>query len=229
MKRSFKHVSLDVWQTLIFSNEEFRKKRNQLLIKSFDLRQSFDQVSEIVKNRQAWCTHANQLVGKNFDSFEILLLILQDCGLSIYDVSIYTLETYYYEIEKLFLEYPPIVIDKNLKGILEKFKDQNIGVNLLSNTGLIKGRSLRTFFDQINLSSYFDFQLYSDEVGVSKPSIKFFDLVFEKAVGLQNILPSQIIHVGDNKVADYEGGLKYGFNVYLVDHKEVTLTNIFLK
>ncbi len=229
MLSSMKHISLDVWQTLIHSNVDFRKKRNELLHDNFKIGIATDRFDEIVKERQAWCTVANQVAGKNFDSFEIILLILQDCEKSIEDLTINSYAIFYEAMEKLFLEFPPTLIEENLQSLFKQLHDQEIGLSLLSNTGLIKGRSLRTFFASQGLSKYFNFELYSDEIGISKPNPKAFEKVFELASLSRTIQPQEMVHIGDNTIADYDGALRFGFQPLLIDHTEITLHNYFTK
>jgi putative hydrolase of the HAD superfamily len=222
-----KHISLDVWQTLIQPNLEFRKKRNQLLADYFKIKKPFAFVENAAKARQAWCTQVNELVGKNLDSFEIVLLILQDCEIDIKDLSVDLYLTFYKQMEVLFLEYPPTLIEDNLLSLLEQVKRSEISISLLSNTGLIKGLTLTKFFQRTNLP--IDFALYSDEIGFSKPNAKAFELVYKKLCAHKNLLAKEIVHVGDSKRADYEGACMFGFQAYLIDRSENTLSNYLNK
>jgi putative hydrolase of the HAD superfamily len=229
MRNSVKHISFDVWQTLINSNVIFREKRNELLQDHFNVDIAVERFGEIVKKRQAWCTIANQVVGRNFDSFEIILLILQDCGQSVEELTIDSYTAFYEAMEKLFFKFPPILIEENLHSLFTQLQKQEVGLSLLSNTGLIKGRSLRQFFASQDLLKYFNFELYSDEIGVSKPNTKAFEKVYELASRRINLQPQEVVHIGDNKIADYEGALTFGFQPVLIDHTEITLHNYFTK
>jgi putative hydrolase of the HAD superfamily len=222
-----KHISLDVWQTLIHSNLEFRKKRNELLADHFNIKKPFGFVETAAKTRQAWCTQVNELVGKNLDSFEIVLLILQDCAIDSKSISIDLYAKFYTQMETLFLEHPPVLAEQQLFLWLTQVRQHNISVSLLSNTGLIKGETLNKFFQRLNLN--FDFALYSDEIGFSKPNPKAFDLVYQKSRAIKNLLPKEIVHVGDNLNADYAGALAVGFQAQLIDHSENTVSSYLSK
>jgi putative hydrolase of the HAD superfamily len=63
------------------------------------------------------------------------------------------------------------------------------------------------------LEEYFDFQIYSDECGFSKPNKKIFDLIHKE---MPNMDKTQILHVGDNEIADYKGAIEYGFKAHLI-------------
>lgn len=66
------------------------------------------------------------------------------------------------------------------------------------------------------LSDYFMFQLYSDEIGISKPNHSVFDLVFHKVNDHCRVTKSEVVHIGDNKFADYLGAKNYGFQAILI-------------
>lgn len=223
MSGQINHVSLDVWQTIILSNLEFKKRRNQLLAEHFAIKKPFAFVESVAKKRQAWCTEVNELGGKALESVDILLLILKDCDVDTRAVSSHLLSQFYTLMEVLFLEYPPIVLDPEIFPILEQLKSHGITVSLLSNTGLINGCSLNKFFDQVDLR--FDFTIFSDEIGFSKPSPIVFEEVFNKIRSRKNIGLKEIVHIGDNRKADFDGATSFGFRAYLVDTTENTVSS----
>lgn len=59
---------------------------------------------------------------------------------------------------------------------------------------------------RVGLSDYFDFQLNAHEVGVEKPDPHIFEMMLQQA----NLLPTQVIHIGDNPVADVWGAQQLG-------------------
>ena len=89
------------------------------------------------------------------------------------------LEGFYTESERLFLSYKPTLIYSNTKDYLKIIKSEGIGINILSNTGFIKGFTLKKLMAFYELEECFNFQIYSDECGFSKPNKKIFDLVKE--------------------------------------------------
>jgi putative hydrolase of the HAD superfamily len=66
------------------------------------------------------------------------------------------------------------------------------------------------------LENYFSFQIYSDETGFSKPSKEMFQLVHNEIKSLKSIEKKEVIHIGDNKIADYDGAIKFGFDALLI-------------
>ena len=89
-------------------------------------------------------------------------------------------------------------------------------MSILSNTGFIKGYTLRKIITDYELEQYFSFQIYSDEVGFSKPNYKTFQLVYDQINSSKKITKKEVLHIGDNSVADYDGAIKFGFSAHLL-------------
>ncbi|MBB6372327.1 TerD family protein [Chryseobacterium shigense] len=70
------------------------------------------------------------------------------------------LEAFYLKSEELFLEYKPVIIFENINDFLDEIKNQGKTVNILSNTGFIKGRTMRKFLIQEELDQYIGFHIY---------------------------------------------------------------------
>ena len=89
-------------------------------------------------------------------------------------------------------------------------------MNILSNTAFIKGETLRKILNEITLSEYFDFLIFSDEVGYSKPNIEIFKMMWDEILKIRKdssiLKKEEVIHVGDNLSADIEGAKKFGFD-----------------
>ena len=88
-------------------------------------------------------------------------------------------------------------------------------MNILSNTGFIKGLTMNKLFKKNKLDAFFSFQIYSDECNLSKPNPQIFELVFENTKKINSISKSQILHIGDNPIADYNAAINFGFNSLL--------------
>jgi putative hydrolase of the HAD superfamily len=211
-----KHVSFDLWLTLIKSDPEFKNKRNQLFKDFFEIPNNIDEVAMAIRHFDVFCNDTNQRTGLNFDTFEIYYLILDALKMDLDQISVQKLNNFYTECEALFLEYKPILIFENIESILKQLKNADLSLNILSNTAFIKGRTLRKIINLYGLSSYFDFELYSDETGFSKPSSKMFELVLTHANEIKKIKKYEILHIGDNKIADFDGAINFGFNAQLI-------------
>lgn len=214
--KKYKHISFDLWLTLIKSNPEFKSKRDQLFIDFFKMEKTYDEVSQKIRYYDVLCNEINQKTGLNIDTFEIYYLILNALQVPLENINTEILNEFYIETEKLFLEYKPILLYKDIKEQLEVFKSNNITMNILSNTAFIKGKTLRKILCFYEIESYFSFQIYSDECHFSKPNKAIFDLLYAVVNKNKKILKTEILHVGDNHIADFQGAKNFGFGAHLI-------------
>jgi len=214
--KNYSHFSFDLWLTLIRSNPEFKNKRNLLFKDFFEIDSSIERVSEVVRYYDVLCNNINEKTGLNLSTYEIYYLILNalEVDLSLNDVN--RLGEFYQETETLFFNYKPELIFPDIKRQFEEIVKEGKSINILSNTGFIKGKSLRKIISYYELDSSIDFQIYSDEVGFSKPNNEMFQLVFDQVNELRKTEKKEILHIGDNSIADYDGAVNFGFEAHLL-------------
>lgn len=211
------HFSFDLWLTLIKSHPEFKAKRVELFSSFFEVSEPIDKVTETVKYYDDLCNSINEVTGGNIDTFEIYLLILNSLNVDVNQLNKEALNEFYQKSEDLFLEYKPVVIFENIHDFFDEIKSQGKTINILSNTGFIKGRTMRKFLINENLDQYIDFHIYSDEMNCSKPDPKIFQQV-KNLIQDQDLQLNQVLHIGDNPIADYKGARDFGFNAHLLKH-----------
>ena len=114
------------------------------------------------------------------------------------------------------MTYKPNLIYSDIESVFKKITKHEKTISILSNTGFIKGSSLRKLLEYYELNNYFSFQLYSDETGFSKPNSRMFQLVFNKVCEIKALEKKNILHVGDNVRADYNGAVNFGFSALLI-------------
>ncbi|KIA99082.1 phosphoglycolate phosphatase [Flavobacterium sp. KMS] len=210
------HLSFDLWLTLIKSNPEFKSKRNLLFKDFFDVDATIEKVNDVVRYYDVLCNNINERTGLNIDTYEIYYLILSALNVNINDIDTTKLKSFYNETELLFLKYKPELLYANIPQLFKEITQQDKTINLLSNTAFIKGNTLRKILSHYELESYFQFQIYSDEVGLSKPNNEIFQLVFNQANEIKPITKKEILHIGDNIIADYNGAINFGFDAHLL-------------
>ncbi|MGE8433142.1 HAD family hydrolase [Chryseobacterium joostei] len=211
------HFSFDLWLTLIKSHPEFKTKRVELFSSFFNVDKPIDEVAKTVKYYDDLCNTINEVTGGNIDTFEIYLMILGALNLDVKLLNKEKLNEFYVKSEELFLEYKPVVIFENIHDFFDEIKNQGKTINILSNTGFIKGITMRKFLIHENLDQYIDFHIYSDEMNCSKPNPLIFQEV-KNNIKDQDLPMSQILHIGDNPVADYKGARDFGFSAHLLKH-----------
>lgn len=212
------HFSFDLWLTLIKSHPEFKTKRVELFSSFFKVEKPIDEVAKAVKYYDDLCNNINEVIGGNVDTFEIYLLILNSLNVDIKQLNQENLNEFYQKSEDLFLEYKPVVIFDELHNFFDEIKNQGKTINILSNTGFIKGKTMRKFLMNENLDQYIDFHIYSDEIKCSKPNPLVFQEV-KNQIRNQELQMEQILHIGDNPIADYKGAKDFGFSAHLLKHQ----------
>ncbi|WP_139419970.1 HAD family hydrolase [Chryseobacterium mulctrae] len=212
------HFSFDLWLTLIKSHPEFKAKRVELFSSFFNVEKPIGEVAKSVKYYDDLCNNINEVIGGNVDTFEIYLLILNSLNVDIKQLNEENLNEFYQKSEDLFLEYKPVVIFDELHNFFDEIKNQGKTINILSNTGFIKGKTMRKFLMNENLDQYIDFHIYSDEIKCSKPNPLVFQEV-KNQIRNQELQMEQILHIGDNPIADYKGAKDFGFSAHLLKHQ----------
>lgn len=219
MKINYKnhhHFSFDLWLTLIRSNPEFKRKRNLLFKDFFEINASIEKVSEVVRYYDVLCNNINEKTGLNLSTYEIYYLILGALEVNLESNGLDRLAAFYDETEALFFNNKPELIFPDIKIQFEEIVSEGKSINILSNTGFIKGKSLRKLISHYELADFISFQIYSDEVGFSKPNKEIFQLVFDRVKESKEIQKNKILHIGDNSIADYNGAVNFGFEAHLL-------------
>lgn len=214
--KNYSHLSFDLWLTLIRSNPEFKKKRNLLFKDFFEINCSIERVNEVVRYYDVLCNSINEKTGLNLNTYEIYYLILNALEVDLNVNETERLGKFYNETEILFLNYKPELIFPDIKLQFEKITTEGKSINILSNTGFINGKTLRKILSFYELEDFISFQIYSDEVGYSKPNNEIFQLVFDQVNKTRETQKKEILHIGDNSIADYNGAVNFGFDAHLL-------------
>lgn len=226
----YKHYSFDLWMTLIKSNPFFKKERARFFLKNFNAKKkTIEEVLSIFRKVDLMCNAINEKTGKNIDTEEMHLMVISmmnDFETSFCDIDLSWL---YNELETLFFNYMPSLYSDETLSSLDRLKQNNSSFNILSNTAFIKGKTLRKVLSELSVTSLFDFQLYSDEAGVSKPNKRFFELMVDavKCIPANNkISLKDIVHVGDNACADILGASSIGIDAIQINTNNATILTL---
>jgi putative hydrolase of the HAD superfamily len=218
-----KHISFDLWLTLIKSHPEFKKKRAQFLRKEFNpFAYSVMTIMEIVQTADKVSDRLNEITGKKVPTELMYRRILQQLGYSEESISYDMLKAIKLEAFDIFMKYQPDFLNESIPSMLHSLKNEGYSLNISSNTGFIEGHIINATLQNLNIADYFEFCIFSDEIKASKPSYAFFDKVIEN-IGLEK---REILHIGDNYKADYEGAVKYGFKALHINNQQYTINDI---
>lgn len=228
---SYKHYSFDLWLTLIKSHPSFKQERNRFFYDNFNKKgKSLEEVTQIFRQVDLMCNAINERTGNNLEAEEMYLMVISamnDHTGSFHDIDLTKL---YDEMEQLVFKHLPVIYCNNTSGALSRLKEENNTISLLSNTAFIKGRTLREVLKRLEIHHLFDFQLYSDEVGMSKPNQELFQLMIRTVTSSRNegdINLKEIIHIGDNIKADIEGGSIAGISTLLINSNDKSILSLF--
>jgi putative hydrolase of the HAD superfamily len=228
---SYKHFSFDLWLTLIKSHPSFKQERNRFFFDNFNQKnKSLEEVTQIFRQVDLMCNAINEKTGNNLEAEEMYLMVISAMNDHTYAFHDIDLKVLYDEMEQLVFKYLPVIYCSNTSDALSRLKDGNNTLSLLSNTAFIKGSTLREVLRRLNIHDLFDFQLYSDEVGMSKPNKELFQLMIRtvEANRKEEMLNlKEIIHVGDNIKADIEGGSVAGISTLLINSNNKTILSLF--
>ena len=231
MNLDIKHYSFDLWLTIIKSNPIFKKERAIFFHKNYNFNnESLEFIEKVFRNVDLMCNAINEKTGGNVDSEEMYLMVIFQINNSYDCFKDLNLSELYAKIELLIFKYSPVLYDQNTIVVLDKLKqNKDVSLNILSNTAFIKGATLKKILDNLNISQYFDFQIYSDEVGFSKPNPKMYELLLDQiSQNRQDIILSkkQIMHIGDNEIADIQGAKTAGLETFLLNSNNKNILNI---
>lgn len=224
----FKHYSFDLWLTLIKSNPLFKIERTQFFYDNFNAtHKSLQEVALIFRQVDVMCNTINEKTGKNIDTDEMYLMVINMINNFNNNFVNIDTEQLYNQMEALLFKHLPVLYSNETILVLNHLKQNNpCTMNILSNTGFIKGLTLRKVLKHIGLSHFFDFQLYSDEAQLSKPNPNFFKLMLKQLHKLNNCNLNDIIHIGDNANADVKGAKLVGINTLLINSNHQTINNL---
>ncbi|ASZ11553.1 HAD family hydrolase [Chitinophaga pendula] len=217
---AIKHISFDLWKTLIRPNPAFIKERASLFRNRFQLKHlPIEQVAAVFRDTDGVCNAINEITGRNLHPQEMYLMILDRLQVNLRIVDRQKLQEFQEETEALFNRFPPQLILPDTALLLQQLQAQGYTLNILCNTGFIKGELLRRVLRHEQLDQYFQFQLYSDETGCSKPAPAMFAAMHAAAATLYqgSLLNGEILHIGDNAHADLGGALQAGMQGSLIN------------
>ncbi len=219
---SLKHFSFDLWYTLIKSNPNFKKERALYFQKNLNTKnKSLTEVEDCFRKIDLMCNSINEKTGGNIDAEEMYLMVLYELNNDKELFQFVDLMELYKRLEQLFFNYSPKIFSSHTLDTLEKLKQRpDTTLSILSNTGFIKGQTLRGLLDNLSISQYFDFQIYSDEQKISKPNLEIFRLLEHNIQLLRKntvLSYNEIIHIGDNINADINGANLFGIKSLLIN------------
>jgi len=94
--------------------------------------------------------------------------------------------------------------------VLKRLSEMNVRTSLISNTDT----RIRAVLKDLEITSYFNPILLSEEVGIEKPDAKIFRLAFSAQPVSMELQES--VHIGDELDSDYHGARAAGMHALLL-------------
>lgn len=219
-----KHISLDLWNTLLISNPNFSVERVKYFSKNYLSNINNDIISKEIENIGIETDLINMSEGISIPSEKMYSKLLFKQQNLLLDES--ELKTIYSDLELIFLKNLPFIMYNidTLKDCFENLLSKDYSLNISSNTAYIKGKTLINVLEKLELKQYFSFFIFSDEINFSKPSKKFFEKLL-KNCGKLKINKENIIHIGDSIEADISGANQCEIKSHYVDKNERKLVD----
>jgi len=214
-----KHVSFDVWGTLISANPEFAAARTDFLSREFNVG---------LANVKAAYTKVKQLVdttaetqGIAYSTDQVFNLLYNELKVDLLDIHHKFVRA---TVEQLFIEHPPLILNKT-RHLIDYLAEKRLTLSIGSNSNFISGDVMFPFL-QTEFNEAFSFGVFSDKIDYAKPNAVFFSTVMHELHKLYNFNWTQtptsdrVLHVGDNYVCDGSGPKQLDMAYTIVDGPE---------
>lgn len=222
----YEKYSFDMWNTLIRPNPQYKIERDKFMANYVrelgygifpvdSINSTFIEVKKEFDMR-------SQLFGVAPNPLEMWAMIVFRLTGSVKNISQLTIVALYSKIEAIFLENPPIIYNLETLTTLEELKTRDKSLSILSNTFFIKGSTINKVLKKANIFNLFDHVCYSDEIGHVKPFPKAFGYLHSSYAHQKG----EIVHIGDDKIADYHGAKEYGIGAMLINDGTNTIIDV---
>lgn len=203
-----KTVSFDVWQTIVGFNQEFNTRRESLFFRSIQHAVP-DLTEEVFLHNYNRMKHDTELqsekTGLHVGWQERMNHLARLLGLAEFDESLLT--SLQEAQSSLAAELPPPLLSPHIPALFKDITQSNRNIALISNTGMLEGSDIRTFLGNYGVLKYVDHEIYSDKTSIAKPNPRVFQTLAQTA----GVPAANILHIGDNKNADFAGAIDSGF------------------
>jgi putative hydrolase of the HAD superfamily len=211
LSKVIRHISIDFWSTLYRPNPRFSDRRIDWLLEHFsDLILDRETLSGVIKEVGRHNDTLTDSTGISRNQLELYGEVFSRLGISINEIQ---LDSVCSELNMIFIENRPELILTEYAALLSRLSESGITLSISSNTAFVSGCFLQKSIQLDGLQDHFEFMVFSDLVGFSKPAFEFYKVVFDR-VNRAHTIPLErknVLHVGDNPIADIQGATSFGF------------------
>ena len=213
-----KHISLDAWNTLLIPSKEYAQVRTKVLADIFDCSYEFAKAtySSVKKKFDNQAEERGAGFSTPYIYRELVRSFPSGCNVNADELRVL-------HLEQCFKESPPEILAETIAQI-SRLKKKGITFSIGSNTNFISGQILGPLIK--TTVPDFDFMMFSDlttdcgDTCYAKPNYCFFARVHSHVNVLhgEKVDIARILHIGDNRVCDFQGAASYGFSSQLIDN-----------
>lgn len=219
-----KHLSFDFWNTLGIANKTFARIRSEILS---DFSESDGYFEDKHNHTPEYCRAAYTAVKQEMDGYERngAYFSTDTCYERLMDhleieLPYHLMALMKARIWQAFVNFPPTILPETVAE-LKRLKAKGYTMSIGSNTNFIPGQVIiDCVLKQLEV---FDFYIFSDAIGCSKPVYDFFAEVELGAHTLyddSHIKLAEILHIGDSERFDKFGAEYYGMPAHLITGPE---------
>jgi FMN phosphatase YigB (HAD superfamily) len=168
----FMHYSFDFWNTIAFSNPQFKEARAEFIHHYFNGQHSKDFIQSAFSHVGGEYNTSIEANGNALPVDELYMKVFSYLG-AFENVDLSYIK---FAIFKLFLEYPPS-ISEHFMNMLSANARHEASLSITSNTAFIPGFVIKEFLRNAGILQAFSFCIFSDEAQLAKPNRRIFQLV----------------------------------------------------
>lgn len=223
--KQIRHISFDVWNTLIKGNLAFQPARTSAIasvlpVELADAKRAYTEVKahfDDLAEREGKAHTCREVYEELIDR------LMSGSGLEANWFALAPILRR--KTEELFRQFPPHILPSTIETLRE-LHGAGYTISIGSNTNFISGTVLAELLDPL---VPFEFKVFSDLDGYAKPHPEFFAMILDKAravrtsvqpEGRADLSLSQILHVGDNLICDGKGSVDAGMEFFYVKGPE---------
>lgn len=200
------HCSFDFWNTIGFSNPQFKSFRGNLIAKHIGL--NVDLINSAIRTVGVRYNAQQENKVCFLSSTDLIGQVVDEVGSTALSISLSEIDA---EIRQGFLRHPPL-IHQMARELVEFCISQHLTLSITSNTAFIPGADLKKVLEAEFGAETFRFFLFSDELCIAKPNPQIFETCINATRRLHSghIRKEQISHIGDDEQNDYLAALFIG-------------------
>lgn len=209
-----KHVSFDVWNTIVAPNREFAEQRTRLLARALGREAAF--VASAYTRVKQEVDAAAEREGIACTTADVYARLFAACGAELSPARARAIRL---DVEQQFHGHPPRIPAAVIE-LMQRLTERGIATSIASNSNFVSGEVMHPFLAAA-LQHEFAFGVYSDQIGHAKPSPAFFAQVCAPLLAANpSLARDEILHVGDHPVCDVQGARAAGLHALLIESPE---------